>query len=155
MSDAIDRETRPRRDFLGLAGAAAVGATCLLSGAGVVRSLRPRALPEPTRQFKIGLPEEFPPGTDRPVSERSVYVMSRPEGLAVVSLVCTHLGCIVQAGDDGFLCPCHGSKFDADGHVKAGPAPRALRWLALSLAPDGAVIVDADAEVEPGTFQLV
>ena len=61
---------------------------------------------------------------------------SRKEGIAVITGVCSHLGCspkyYPEAGSTdfdpdwqgGFFCPCHGSKFDLLGRVYAGvPAP--------------------------------
>lgn len=45
------------------------------------------------------------------------------------AIFCTHLGCPVQwLGEQAgiFLCPCHGSVFNADGTVAGGPAPRPL-----------------------------
>lgn len=46
-----------------------------------------------------------------------------------VSEVCTHSGCSVgdyEVANKRFQCPCHGSRFAADGSVLRGPAPRAL-----------------------------
>ena len=44
------------------------------------------------------------------------------------ALYCTHLGCPVHWIADAkiFLCPCHGSVFNADGTVAGGPAPQPL-----------------------------
>jgi Rieske Fe-S protein len=72
--------------------------------------------------------------------------------VAAVSLICTHLGCIVVHDESGFHCPCHGSKFDQRGDVLGGPAPRGLRWLEVTRAPDGALVVDTKREVDAGTY---
>ena len=37
--------------------------------------------------------------------------------------ICTHLGCIPLKEGDGWLCPCHGSRYDSSGRILAGPAP--------------------------------
>ena len=54
----------------------------------------------------------------------------RDEGgeLHAVSTLCTHLGCAVtwNTGERSWDCPCHGSRFDPDGHVLEGPAVRDL-----------------------------
>ncbi|CAM9635589.1 unnamed protein product [Discosporangium mesarthrocarpum] len=42
--------------------------------------------------------------------------------------VCTHLGCVVpwSKAENKFICPCHGSQYDATGKVVRGPAPLSL-----------------------------
>lgn len=56
--------------------------------------------------------------------------VSRDEqgALHAVSAVCTHLGCVVHwnASERSWDCPCHGSRFDAEGEVLHGPAAAAL-----------------------------
>ena len=42
--------------------------------------------------------------------------------------VCTHLGCVVpwNQAENKFICPCHGSQYNAEGKVVRGPAPLSL-----------------------------
>ncbi|MFH1279230.1 MAG: Rieske 2Fe-2S domain-containing protein [Candidatus Eisenbacteria bacterium] len=152
MPSRLEPEPLPRRDFLGLAGLWAAGAAIVGSIAGMARLPVPQVLPEADRRFRIGKPGEFPPGTSRIIPGRNVRVVSEERGIAAVSLVCTHLGCIVSETSDGYSCPCHGSKFGRGGEVIQGPAPRPLRWLEISRAADGALVVDGDREVDPWTF---
>ncbi len=50
------------------------------------------------------------------------------EKYLVAVAVCTHLGCVPMGGGnyEGWLCPCHGSQFDASGRIRRGPAPTNL-----------------------------
>jgi menaquinol-cytochrome c reductase iron-sulfur subunit len=66
----------------------------------------------------------------------SVWAVKKSETEVVVySPVCPHLGCQVywNARTKQYDCPCHGSVFAPDGHVLAGPAPRALDTLPVKI----------------------
>ncbi len=155
MSGRLEPEPIPRRDFLGLAGLWATGIAILGSLLGMARLAKPSVLPEAARRFRIGQPSEFPVGTKRIIPEQNVMIVSREDGIAALSMVCTHLGCIVSQSKTGFACPCHGSVFDSDGEVIGGPAPSGLRWLEVARAVDGRLVVDAGRVVDPGTYFVV
>jgi cytochrome b6-f complex iron-sulfur subunit len=155
MPGRLEPEPIPRRDFLGLAGLwsaiIAIGGSII----GMARLPKPSVLPEASSRFRLGDPEEFPPGTEKIIPGQNVYVISTNQGIAAISMVCTHLGCIVAKVEGGFACPCHGSKFSGEGKVKGGPAPRPLRWIEVSRAADGTLMADHDREVALGTFYSV
>lgn len=53
------------------------------------------------------------------------------------SAICTHKGCVVKPDAKEFACPCHGSRYDSStGKVLAGPAPRALDPVKVTVAGD-------------------
>jgi ubiquinol-cytochrome c reductase iron-sulfur subunit len=99
-----------------------------------------------------------------PESKRSVeppyaeneFRSAKPEYLVVVG-ICTHLGCSptpkFQPGDPsmgpdwpgGFLCPCHGSRFDFAGRVYANmPAPDNLPVPPYKFASDTSIVIGDD-----------
>jgi cytochrome b6-f complex iron-sulfur subunit len=146
----LDPEPMPRRDFLGLA---AVGAAMSALGVGLIGMLRlPKAavLSSPSKKFRVTLPESLPPAQPFVPLGRSVALYRDAEGVYAVSLVCTHLGCIVKNNPSGFECPCHGSLFAMDGTVAKGPAPKPLPWLKVT-GSDGNYVVDEGTTVPPGT----
>ena len=51
--------------------------------------------------------------------------VKQPEWLVVLG-ICTHMGCVPNKSDAGWLCPCHGSEYDDSGRVVRGPAPKNL-----------------------------
>jgi cytochrome b6-f complex iron-sulfur subunit len=55
-----------------------------------------------------------------------------------LNAVCTHLGCVVpwNAGENKFICPCHGSQYNAEGKVVRGPAPLSLALVHVNVADD-------------------
>jgi menaquinol-cytochrome c reductase iron-sulfur subunit len=63
---------------------------------------------------------------------KGVWAVKQPDGqVTVYSPICPHLGCGYRwdQQDRLFKCPCHGSVYDLEGNVKAGPAPRPLDTL--------------------------
>jgi glycine/D-amino acid oxidase-like deaminating enzyme/nitrite reductase/ring-hydroxylating ferredoxin subunit len=76
--------------------------------------------------------EEIGPGHAAIVSANgSDHAVSRdPSGtLHTVSATCTHMGCTVawNEAESTWDCPCHGSRFAADGRVLHGPALHPLK----------------------------
>lgn len=126
---------------VGAASAGFVGAT--------VRYLVPNVLYEPSRRFTIGSPSDFPAGSATFLPDRRLFVFNGPDGLFCISSICTHLGCNVRHIGTGFECPCHGSRYDENGRVIHGPAPKSLAWYSVTLSPREELIVDLDKPVGP------
>ncbi len=61
--------------------------------------------------------------------QKGVWVVKHEgDHLTCFAPQCTHLGCGFDWDEvaGAFKCPCHGSVFDREGRVSAGPAPRSL-----------------------------
>ncbi|MDX1980017.1 MAG: Rieske 2Fe-2S domain-containing protein [Bryobacteraceae bacterium] len=117
--------------------------------------LKPRATYGQPSRFSVGRPDEYPSGARIAIEPRRICVVREGDKLAAISTTCTHLGCIVSVADTGFSCPCHGSRYDQDGNVTGGPAPKALPWYQVKLAPNGELEVDTSVEIEPGSYYQV
>ena len=153
-SGATADPTSRRRMLAWLTGAGLVG-TGVLSALSNFVFIKPRATYGQPQRFSIGKPDDFPAGSRVTLETRRICILREGNKLAAVSTTCTHLGCIVGLSDTGFACPCHGSRFDQDGNVTGGPAPRALPWYKVTLAPNGEIEVDKDTEVQPGSYLTV
>ncbi|MCK5426355.1 MAG: Rieske 2Fe-2S domain-containing protein [Thermodesulfovibrionia bacterium] len=149
-----DKEGVSRRDFLGLAAFGTAILALLGAFAGSLRFVKSNVYYEGAKKFKIGKPENFPVGTTKKIDDKNVFIFSDDNGLFAISAICTHLGCIVYPTEAGFQCPCHGSKYDEDGKVIGGPAPRPLEWFEINQEVDGALFVDAGKAVPKGTKYL-
>ncbi len=154
-SETIDKTEISRRSFLSLAAlwSAVLPAIALLGG--IFRMTKPDVHYEESIRFRIGTAENFPVGTMKKLDDKKVFIFSTDNGLHAISSICTHLGCIVNITELGFQCPCHGSRYNQNGKVIAGPAPRSLSWHEISQDIDGSLVVDASKEVPAGTvFKL-
>jgi cytochrome b6-f complex iron-sulfur subunit len=141
-----------RRHFLELVGIGAIGVTTVGSMVLSGEYLSPNVVKEPPMRFKIGSPENFPPGSVTLNKEQKVFIVRAKEGyFYALSAVCTHLGCIAnwKSEEDIVACPCHGSKFDREGNVIAGPAPKSLPRFAMSLDDQGLLVVDKGVVTGP------
>lgn len=65
--------------------------------------------------------------------------------------VCTHMGCTVawKAEQNRFVCPCHGSQYDAQGQVVHGPARRNLPLITVIAKQDQVRLVDRAPAIDP------
>jgi Rieske Fe-S protein len=111
-----------RRDFLKALIPAMVGLV------GCWRYLTPTRAVVP-REVRVPL-DDVPRGGALVLPEYGLAVArGRGGSIRALDLTCTHLGCRVTATENGFSCPCHGSRFDENGAVLSGPATRSLRIL--------------------------
>ncbi len=101
------------------------------------------------------------PASDVPMQPeyaKNEFRSIKPEVLVLVG-ICTHLGCSPQSkpvedkaemGADwtgGFLCPCHGSKFDLAGRVyKGAPAPVNLEVPKYIYLSDTRILIGDDSK---------
>ncbi|MEN8185158.1 MAG: Rieske 2Fe-2S domain-containing protein [Myxococcota bacterium] len=131
-----------RRALQLLLGTSTVGAAAAL-GVPVVRYLSPLPVAESERSVTLD-PDELSPGEGRlvVVGGLPAIVVNTGGGFTALSAVCTHLGCVVKwkKARRQFFCPCHGGRFDIEGRVVGGPAPRPLRRLEVAELP-GKIVV--------------
>jgi cytochrome b6-f complex iron-sulfur subunit len=71
-------------------------------------------------------------------------VVRNGEQLIAVDPTCTHAGCAVAwNADQTFVCPCHASKFAADGKVVQGPASQPLGLYTAKIEGDAVLVKKA------------
>jgi len=81
------------------------------------------------------------------VSGKRVLVFLNPaQEIVALDAKCTHEGCTVQylPSETVIWCACHNARYDLDGRVVSGPAPRPLPKYAAERQEDGGILIVAD-----------
>jgi cytochrome b6-f complex iron-sulfur subunit len=133
-----------RRDFLKITTTALLAASGLLGLGGLLRFLDYESEPAPKTVFDLGLATNYASGSQTLLVEVPAMLFHTTKGFSALSLVCTHLGCTVKQGTDGFSCPCHGSRYDPAGVVLRGPAQKPLRSLRVETTSNGHLVLHTD-----------
>lgn len=82
------------------------------------------------------------------------FVINNDDGLLALYWKCPHLGCTVPWNADAgeFHCPCHGSVYDRHGVLIAGPAPRPMDLMAVSVDDQGNLLVNTGEITERSSY---
>src|SRR3954465_7045771 len=110
-------EPATRRRFLEVCGAATAAGALGMSCA--AKSSSPAAFGD----VSAGNLGTLPVGTLQRVASNPVFIGRDAGGLYSVTITCTHEGCDLEAQTTNpvqLTCPCHGSRFDANGAVLHG-----------------------------------
>jgi Rieske Fe-S protein len=126
-----------RRDFLKLSTNALFGLSGLLGLGGLLRYLSYLPGPEKPTEFDLGDVANYPVGSRTVRSDIPAVIYNRNGKIVAHSLICTHLGCTIAENGAEFDCPCHGSRFDENGAVLAGPAQKSLTNLRVEILEGG------------------
>ncbi len=130
-----------RRDFLKLTRDGFLYLSGILTLGGLFRFLSFQTEPARQTEFDLGPAENYPLNSRTPLTQLPAVLLHTESGFSALSLICTHLGCSVENDAQGFSCPCHGSRFDANGKVLQGPAAQPLSALRIEITEDKRLIL--------------
>jgi cytochrome b6-f complex iron-sulfur subunit len=137
-------EPLPRREFLGLTSKILLGASALLGLGALIRYFDYQSEPPRPTEFDLGPAGKYAPGSRTTIAEAQAILLHTENGFVALSTTCPHLGCTVEVTADGFVCPCHNSRFDQNGAVLQGPATRSLTTLCVEQTAQGQLILHTD-----------
>jgi Rieske Fe-S protein len=151
MPGAFEGETVTRRRFMtGTVHGAGMAMTAAFTLPAIAFALGPIFQNDTLGWQTVGYPADFPDNNYIPVvittspgigeaGKSTVYIRARDPKVdklpasqynrwVAITSRCSHLGCSVLwvEASERFVCPCHGSVFDAEGVRVSGPAPRPL-----------------------------
>ena len=127
----------PRRDFLAVITNILLAGSGLLGLGGLLRFLNFQTEPPRKTEFDLGPASDYAVGSRTVLPDVPAILIRSEAGFSALSLVCTHLGCTVEQKGDGFICPCHGSHYDAQGGPISGPSKKPLPALRVETSDDG------------------
>jgi thiosulfate dehydrogenase [quinone] large subunit len=140
-------EDHTRRGLI--AGGVGLLGVVLLGGSALFRRATPSAVRRAAQQraedpaVTLTTTSAVPVGgatkvTDPDTAEPAWVLQLQAGRFTAYSAICPHQGCTVQfvSPSDGFACPCHGSRFDAQGRVVNGPASRGLSPIPVAVEGD-------------------
>ncbi len=132
-------------------GAALVCAPVTKLAADFLRPIAPHG--ETANRLYAGRVAEFEIGRVTHIPAGRLYLSRTEDGLLALRQKCTHLGCAAQWNEatQTFQCRCHGSEFDRVGEVLAGPAPRPLDVLPITIENEE-VWIAATQPIERAAF---
>ena len=130
-----------RRSFLGWLVKGSLAGSALLGLGALLRFISFESQPSSPSQVDLGPASDYPLGSRTVVTSAPVLVIHNEQGFSALSLVCPHLGCTVGLTEEGFTCPCHGSRFLPDGSLRNGPAARSLTGLRIEVDSNQHLIV--------------
>jgi Rieske Fe-S protein len=87
-------------------------------------------------------------GSLRSVGSKPLAIGRDGAGVYAMTLICTHAGCEANVVGQEVICPCHGSRFDANGNVSSGPAPAALEHYVVSVDGSGNLTIHTGEVVD-------
>jgi cytochrome b6-f complex iron-sulfur subunit len=142
-----------RRRFLTWLARGSLAAAAAIGAGQAIRFLSFEPPAATSSQIPLGRAADYVRGMLVYVPEARCYVGRDRAGLYALDAVCTHLGCLVEQKEEGgFVCPCHGSHFDASGVPENGPATKALPYLYLFFdQSEDQLVVDRAQKVDPQT----
>lgn len=137
-----------RRCFLSVLGGSALVGVGACSSASVG--------PDAIGDVSAGNISDLPVSTLRAVDSKPVAIGRDENGVYAMTLTCTHQGANMAtegtvAFATGVYCRRHGSKFDRDGGVVAGPAPDPLQHFAVELDAAGELTIHGGQSVSAST----
>lgn len=114
-----------RRDFLTASWGAAGAAAAVAGVAALGRALT--GSPQPERKVELTADLLKRAEENGGLVHEGLLVRGPAAAPVVLDLTCTHLRCrVAPVEGGGFSCPCHASRYDAEGRQVSGPAPKPL-----------------------------